>query len=39
MVFATRVAEGAKGAIDCPAIDEENKTQLDNYLSRFVFVD
>ena len=39
MVFATRVAEGAKGVIDCPAIDEENKTQLDNYLSRFVFVD
>lgn len=39
MVFATHLAEGVKGVSDCPMIDKENRTHLDNYLSRFVFVD
>jgi ArsR family metal-binding transcriptional regulator len=39
MVFATYLAEGVKSVSDCPKIDKENKTHLDHYLSRFVFVD
>jgi ArsR family metal-binding transcriptional regulator len=39
LVFATHLAEGIKGVNDCPTIDEENKRHLENYLSRFVFVD
>jgi ArsR family metal-binding transcriptional regulator len=35
MVFATKVAEGAKGAEDCPALDEESKRRLIEYMSQF----
>ncbi len=37
MVFATQVAEGAKGPEDCPPVDEENSKKLAEYLSRFRF--
>ena len=32
MVFATRVAEGARGSDDCPAMTPEDKTTLDAYM-------
>lgn len=35
MVFATKVAEGAKGAEDCPKIQDENSKKLNEYMSRF----
>jgi len=35
MVFATRVAEGAKGLEDCPALMEENSKMLREYMSQF----
>jgi hypothetical protein len=35
MVFATRVAEGVKGAEDCPALIEENSRKLREYMSKF----
>jgi CO dehydrogenase/acetyl-CoA synthase gamma subunit (corrinoid Fe-S protein) len=35
MVFATQVAEGAKGLEDCPPIGEENSKKLSEYMSRF----
>ena len=35
MVFAARVAEGAKGAEDCPLLDESRKKKLDDYMERF----
>ncbi|MBW2090483.1 MAG: Fe-S cluster protein, partial [Deltaproteobacteria bacterium] len=35
MVFATQVAEGAKGPEDCPPIGEENSKKLAEYLGRF----
>jgi len=35
MVFAARVAEGAKGVEDCPPLDAEHRQKLGNYLSRF----
>jgi len=35
MVFATRVAEGAKGTEDCPALMEENSKKLREYMSQF----
>ncbi|UCF82544.1 MAG: Fe-S cluster protein [Desulfobacteraceae bacterium] len=35
MVFATRVAEGAKGTEDCPALVEENSKKLRKYMSQF----
>jgi hypothetical protein len=37
MVFAAIVAEGAKGADDCPPLDDENKERLTSYLGRFQF--
>jgi ArsR family metal-binding transcriptional regulator len=37
MVFATQVAEGAKGPDDCPPLDDENSKKLSEYLSRFRF--
>ncbi len=37
MVFATRVAEGVKGAGDCPALEAPNRIGLDEYLSHFRF--
>lgn len=35
MVFATRVAEGAKGPEDCPQLEGKNKEVLTQYMSRF----
>jgi ArsR family metal-binding transcriptional regulator len=35
MVFAARLAEGAKGAGDCPELEEEPKVKLDQYLAQF----
>jgi ArsR family metal-binding transcriptional regulator len=35
MVFAARVAEGVKGAEDCPPLPEEGSAKLQDYLSRF----
>ena len=37
MVFAALVAEGAKGADDCPPLDDENRERLASYLRRFQF--
>ncbi|OPX38227.1 MAG: hypothetical protein B1H12_02990 [Desulfobacteraceae bacterium 4484_190.2] len=37
MVFATRVAEGAKVTEDCPALMEENSKKLREYMSQFQF--
>ena len=35
MVFAAQVAEGAKGAEDCPPLDEQDKQKLKEYLGQF----
>jgi ArsR family metal-binding transcriptional regulator len=35
MVFAARVAEGAKGPQQCPPLKEENRTKLNQYMSGF----
>ena len=35
MVFALRLAEGAKGVDDCPFLEEKSRAALDAYLSRF----
>jgi ArsR family metal-binding transcriptional regulator len=35
MVFAARVAEGAKGPEDCPHISNEKKDKLGEYVSQF----
>lgn len=35
MVFATKVAEGAKGAENCLQIQEDNAIKLTEYISRF----
>lgn len=37
MVFATRVAEGAKAAADCPPLDPDQARELDGYMRRFDF--
>jgi ArsR family metal-binding transcriptional regulator len=37
MVFAAQVAEGAKGAEDCPTLDDEKRKRLARYLSQFHF--
>ena len=37
MVFATQVAEGAKGPENCPPMDDENNKKLAEYMSRFKF--
>ena len=39
MVFATRLAEGARSVNDCPSIDGENKRHLEIYFGKFVFDD
>jgi ArsR family metal-binding transcriptional regulator len=36
MVFAARVAEGAKGPEDCPPLIGDDKTKLQEYLSLFI---
>jgi ArsR family metal-binding transcriptional regulator len=38
MVFAARVAEGAKGPEDCPPLSQEGKTRLQGYLSLFTSI-
>ena len=35
MVFATRVAEGAKGPEDCPQIEPDKRQELSRYLQQF----
>jgi len=35
MVFATRVAEGVKGSVDCPALAPAAKAELDAYMQPF----
>lgn len=35
MVFATKVAEGAKGADHCPQLSDAQKEKLDAYMGRF----
>jgi hypothetical protein len=35
MVFATRVAEGVKGAEDCPPLIKEERIKLQEYMSQF----
>ena len=37
MVFATQVAEGAKGPEDCPPLDEAGRQNLAEYLGQFRF--
>jgi ArsR family metal-binding transcriptional regulator len=37
MVFAARMAEGAKGPEDCPPVNVENQQRLEEYMSRFKF--
>ena len=37
MVFAARVAEGAKGPEKCPPLKEENRIKLEQYMSQFQF--
>jgi ArsR family metal-binding transcriptional regulator len=37
MVFASQVAEGAKGPEDCPSLDDSSRLKLSGYLSRFCF--
>ena len=39
MVFAARVTEGIKGPKDCPALSEEAKIRLVDYLSPFNFLE
>ena len=37
MVFATQIAEGAKGIEDCPPLDRESRERLSSYLDQFHF--
>lgn len=37
MVFAAKIAEGAKGPKDCPLIKEDNRMKLEKYMSGFRF--
>jgi ArsR family metal-binding transcriptional regulator len=37
MVFATQVAEGGRGAEDCPSLKGENKIELEKYMKTFRF--
>jgi len=37
MVFAVKIAEGAKGPGDCPPLKEENRTRLQEYMGPFQF--
>jgi ArsR family metal-binding transcriptional regulator len=39
MVFAARVAEGAKGVETCPALDGDRRRMLEAYMGRFSFLD
>lgn len=35
MVFATKVAEGVKGSIDCPQMNDEQSKKLSEYITAF----
>jgi len=35
MVFATKIAEGAKGSQDCPQLTDMQRDQLDTYMKQF----
>jgi len=35
MVFATHVAEGGRGPVDCPTLSEEKRKKLEEYLGQF----
>ncbi len=37
MVFAARIAEGAKGPEDCPPLEEEDRVKLHEYMKNFEF--
>jgi len=37
MVFATRVAQGVKGASDCPTLDDKKRETLSEYMDQFQF--
>ncbi len=37
MVFAAQVAEGGRGANDCPALSTDSREKLENYLEEFQF--
>jgi len=37
MVFASLAAEGVKGADDCPPLTDQNKQNLEKYLTKFPF--
>jgi ArsR family metal-binding transcriptional regulator len=37
MVFAARMAEGIKGVEDCPGLNRENRTRLEEYIQQFNF--
>jgi len=37
MVFAAKIAEGAKGPEDCPPLKEENRMKLQEYMDPFQF--
>ena len=39
MVFAVRVAEGAKGVGDCPPLDMAQRRKLEDYVDRFALTD
>jgi ArsR family metal-binding transcriptional regulator len=37
MVFASKIAEGAKGPEDCPHLEEEKRMKLEEYMDPFQF--
>ena len=37
MVFAAKIAEGAKGPEDCPPLQEEKRVKLQEYMEQFQF--
>jgi len=39
MVFAARMAEGAKGAAACPPLNAEQRRKIEDYMSRFNLID
>jgi ArsR family metal-binding transcriptional regulator len=39
MVFATRLAEGAKGIEACPPLNDAHRQELEGYMDRFILVD
>ena len=39
IVFASLVLQGVKGAEDCPQLTGQNRIKLEEYLSKFSFID